>query len=172
MIGWIFAAFFIIIAIFVTKEMVKKFGFEKTYARTANAVRWHYKGSKEHGLVPGMHTVVLKAPNQHSLARLANKPLGTGHVVLETSDYFTAKLAFKLVLPFGITGVDTFGCIESGWGGVISFSTYLGRGKHDFIFFITRIDASQVTVSVDPEGAPAPTHKFPPHWWQRLGFWG
>ncbi len=142
----------LVTVIFLAKELVKKFRFLKGYTdNNKNCLRWHYRGSVAEGYKPGMHTIVLY--NTSGLE-------------------FTAVAAFELLLPFGIKGVDKFGLIKSRGAGVAAFSTYLGKGECDFIFLINGAKPEQIERSIDMTGEIVPTQTYPPHWWQRLGFWG
>ncbi len=141
----------LVTTVFLAKELVKKFKFLKNYTDdNKNKIQWHYLGSATEELVPGMQTIVLSVPGGKK---------------------FSALIAFELELPFGNKGVDQFGYLYSK-GGVIAFSTYLGKGECNFIFLINGVNAVEVKNSIDLTGEHKPTQTYPPHWWQRLGFWG
>ncbi len=157
MTGWIFALIFLVVAIFLGKEMVKKFRFMKGFIDTCpdhQRLVWNYPGSAGVNMKPGMHTVVLRNASGKD---------------------FSVLLTFRLELPFGFHGVDQFGYLKSR-GGVIAFSTYLGKGAYNFIFMINSLELGcpppQVGKFLDHEGVYTPQKRYSPHWWQRLGFWG
>lgn len=151
MLGWIIALFFLITTIFLGKEMVKKFRFLKGYTDgNKNCIRWHYRGSGAEGYRPGMYTIVFRSTS---------------------GGEFTVVAAFELLLPFGIKGVDQFALIQSK-AGRVAFSTYLGKGECEFIFLINGAKPEEIVHVVDMTGEITPTQTYPPHWWQRLGFWG
>lgn len=147
----------LVVFIFRAKERVKKFGYLKGYIDTCpdqQRLVWNYPGSVVVDIKQGMHTVVLRNASGKD---------------------FSVLLTFRLELPFGFHGIDQFGYLKSSEG-VVVFSTYLGKGACNFIFMVNSLELGcpppQVGKFLDHEGIYVPQKRYPPHWWQRLGFWG
>lgn len=134
---------------FLAKEMLKKFRFIDAFAmNSSHFTVWQYSGDKSNR--PGMRNVVLRG----------QKP-------------FTALVGFRLHIPLlGYTGIDIFGCVFSDEHGVATFSTYLGHGSVDFLFITdTDVDDNPLNIfSTASDQKLVPSVVYPPHFWQRLGF--
>lgn len=139
------------IAIFLGFEFLKKFGFMRDFIKHSNQmVVWHYYGLG--GRKPGMRNIVLRA----------QKP-------------FCALVGFKLDIPaLGYTGFDYYGFVRSDANGVAVISTYMGGGACEFQFFVNMdLDVNPVTVTSDEDDQQFKAHStYPPHWYQRFGFYG
>ena len=139
---------------FVTKELLKKFGFMAglVWARRSAAgrtvKRWTYSGY----LKPGMYTLELSTD-----IGLEVPPWGvTGFVELD--------------LPFGMPGMDPFFHVYEGKPGPIYVKAWLGEGEVDFLF-VANYGPIYVRV-VGDDSTIEPDFVATPHWWQRLGFYG
>ena len=140
-------------AFFLGSEMMKKFGF--------------------------MREFILGAPNQlviHEYTGSIQAP-GMCNIRLTGSEPFSVLIGFELTLPFFGTGFDYFGRVASrmmqddGQKQVhdLVVSLWLGKSSTKFMFLVNR-DASDVVVSVDTSHVDVDV-VYPPHWWQRLGFY-
>ena len=152
---WILAilgVMFTPIAIFLGKELVKKFSIMHNFTRNSTLLHgWWYPGAQAAGYgPPGMRNVVLTSTERRR---------------------FEALLCFKLKLPWLPVGLDWYGMVRSDEGGRAVFSTYLGRGSCSFQFLTNEDDIITAT-STDDNQKLKPTATFPPHWWQRLGIYG
>ena len=133
---------------FITKELVKKFGFMKGLVEGTSheyMYRWKYSGN----LKPGMYTLRLStrdvpAPVMWNV---------TGFVDLD--------------LPGGMPGMDPFFSVSK--RGPIYVRTWLGSGEVRFVFVANR---TPVRVVVIDDVDTKPDFEASPHWWQRLGFYG
>lgn len=139
------------IVYFLTMEFVKKFRVMADFIKDSDQlVRWRYFGAKQEYRKPGMRNVVLRG----------SRP-------------FKALIGFKLGI-FGKWGYDYYGMVRSDEQGVAVISTYLGKGPCTFQFLLDRsVELCPTMVSscgCDQQLQPDVT--YPPHWWQRLGFWG
>jgi len=143
------AIVFALIAIFLGKELLKKFGFMRDFVNNSNQeVTWNYGGDDK----PGMYNIVLRG----------EKP-------------FCALVGFTLKIPFlGYEGFDYYGFVQSDQNGVAVISTYLGKGECEFRFFLnTDLEVDPVAVSSsDDDQELNPDSTYPPHWWQQLSFYG
>lgn len=143
----VFALVFLITAVFLGTEMLKKFHFMRDFVNHSNQlVTWNYAGDRK----PGMYKIVLSG----------QKPFG-------------ALVGFRLEIPaIGFSGYDYYGFVRSDMGGLAVISTYLGKGKCEFRF-LTTSDKSQITVtSTEGDQELMPQEVYPPHWYQKLGFYG
>jgi len=139
------------IAIFLGSEFLKKFGFMRDFIKDSNQmVVWYYQGPEDRK--PGMYNIVLRG----------SKP-------------FCALVGFKLNIPvLGYSGFDYYGFVRSDNHGVAVVSNYLGRGKCEFQFFVnTDLDINPITATASEDDQQLkPNSTYPPHWYQRLGFYG
>lgn len=143
-------ALFVLITGFLTREMLRKFTFWDRFTSGSNlVVTWDYPGGD-------------------------NAQAGMRNIVLRGEKPFRALVGFRLNLPLGYTGYDVFGYVESDAAGVAVFSAYLGHGSAEFIFVSSQntADNSLVVSSTAADQQLSPTATYPPHWWQRLGFYG
>ena len=144
---------FLLTTVFLVKEMLKKFGFMKQFVENSNMlVSWKYQHLDLGSQKPGMRNIVLRG----------QKP-------------FSVLVGFRLDIPvLGHSGFDYYGFVSSNQDGVAVFSTYLGKGDCDFQFFVnTDLEENPITVTstvADQDLVPYAT--YPPHWWQKLGFFG
>ncbi len=138
-------------AIILGSELLKKFAFMRDFIGNSNQmVVWRYEGLE--GREPGMHNVVLRGQTP-----------------------FCALVGFKLDIPIlGHTGFDYYGFVQSDEHGVAVISTYLGKGRCEFRFFVnTDLAQNPVTAtSNESDQQLQPYSSYPPHWYQRLGFYG
>lgn len=143
---WILVILFATTTIFLAKEIFKKFSFMKQFIESSNQlVEWQYDGSFK----PGMQNIVIRG----------EKP-------------FAVLIGFELKI-FGSLGFDYYGYVQSNEAGIAVISTYLGRTKTRFQFFVN-CDLNQHQIhasSTDEDQALIPQAVYPPHWWQRLGFY-
>ena len=134
-------------AIFFGKEMWKKFGHMQAFVEKSHQlVEYNSPGVES----PGMYNIVL---------------VGRGP--------FVALVGFHLEIPFIGKGFDYYGRVESNRLGVAVISTYIGRGKVKFQFF-TNCDLTDNPIrvtSTEEDQFFKPTAVYPPHWWQRFGFY-
>lgn len=139
------------VAGFLGSEFLKKFGFMRDFIKNSNQmVVWHYPGLK--GNKPGMRNIVLRG----------SKP-------------FCALVGFRFNIPvLGYSGFDYYGFVSSDGRGVAVISTYLGKGGCDFQFFVnTDLAHNPVTAtSSEDDQQLQPQSVYPPHWYQRLSFYG
>lgn len=136
-------------SLFLGYELLKKFTFMRDFVEGSNQmVIWDYSGNRN----PGMHNIVLRG----------SKP-------------FCALVGFKLQIPlFKWSGYDYYGFVRSNEDGVAVIATYLGKGTCTFQFFAnTNLQYNQITAtSTEAEQQYQPDVRYPPHWYQRLGFYG
>ncbi len=133
------------IAIFLGKELVKKFHDLHLFARSSKL--------KHEWIHPGT-----ESPGMRNIAIFCNEP-------------FRALICFKLKLPWLPIGLDWYGMVKSNQACVAVFSTFLGRGVCHFRFLVNT--SADVQISADDMAQKlTPTATFPPHWWQRLGIYG
>ncbi|MFZ2979258.1 MAG: hypothetical protein WA057_06345 [Candidatus Magasanikiibacteriota bacterium] len=134
---------------FLASEMMKKFNFFNQFAESSHhLVEFSYGGQE----TPGMRNIVLRS---------------------EDGRPFTTLVGFYLEVPKIGAGFDYYGYVESGSDGVAVVSTYIGRDLVTFQFFVNRdVQIKPVKVSsTDADQKFNPNVVFPPHWWQRLGFY-
>lgn len=141
MVGWI-------IALFLGSEFLEKFRFMRDFIQRSNQfVEWKYDGDR----TPGMYNIVLQGQRG-----------------------FSMLVGFELAIPIlGYKGFDYYGFVRSDSSGRVVISTYLGRGKAKFQFFVNcDLGANPVVVSSTNEDQTYfPDVTYPPHWYQRLGFY-
>lgn len=138
------------LAFFLGHEMLKKFRFMQGFLEHSNQmVTWVYPGGAKSVAAPGMYNVVLRG----------QKP-------------FCALVGFTLKIG-GYQGFDYYGCVQSDDYGVAVVSTYLGRGSVEFRFFVnSNLDSNLVVASSTAGDQRLMPHvAYPPHWYQRLGFY-
>lgn len=139
------------VAGFLGSEFLKKFRFMRDFISNSNQmVVWHYRGLE--GRKPGMRNIVLRG----------SKP-------------FCALVGFKLDIPIlGYSGFDYYGFVRSDDQGIAVISTYLGKGECEFQFFVnTDLDHSPVSATSSEDDQRLQPHStYPPHWYQRLSFYG
>jgi hypothetical protein len=122
---------------------------------TPAMVMYRFPGAKKMRMTPGMYNIVLRSAE--------GKP-------------FRALVAMKFEFPLiGQAGsVDPYGFVKSSPNGVAVVATWLGNGSCDFVFVINKKDGSttHVVASCDATDQDLrPNVTYPPHWFQRLGFW-
>lgn len=133
--------------VFLGQEMMKKFGFFQAFIKSSNQmITLDYQGDKN----PGMHNIMF----------WAKKP-------------FTVLVGFHLDIPFFGKGFDYYGYAKSNDHGILVVSTYMGRQPVRFMFYANcDQDLNPITVSaLDNYSDLKPHITYPPHWWQKLGFW-
>ncbi len=139
------------IAIFLGVEFLKKFAFMRDFVQSSNQlVTWNYQGLDDRK--PGMRNIVLCGP----------KP-------------FCALVGFRLDIPIvGYSGFDYYGFVRSDSRGVAVVSTWVGRGSCQFQFFVnTDLGVNPITAtSSDDDQSLTPDATRPPHWYQKIGFYG
>lgn len=142
------------IALFLGKEMFKKFCFMRDFVNNSRSLLvLNYEGAKEYGWDRGMRNIVIRA-----------------------KEPFSVLVGFKLTAPVFGTGFDYYGFANarrSEDGCVAVISTYLGNGPCVFQFFLN-CDAATTDARVsttDDDQKFSPTAIFPPHFYQRLGFY-
>lgn len=138
---------------FLGSEMLKKFNIFQHHVKDSNQLlSLSYRGAGEEGFKKGMKTITIHW----------DRPFG-------------ALVGFNLKVPFFAEGFDYYGrarSVPTGFGGHdLTISTYLGNGKVDFLFYLNReLSGQQPIFSYGDENEKA-SATFPPHWWQRLGFY-
>jgi len=139
----------ILLAWFASQEMLKKFVFMTRFVhQSGQLLTWHYAGAKATGRKRGMRKIVLRAPEQ-----------------------FSVLIGFDLRLPVSPILFDYYGQVNAENGTVV-FETFLGTGEVDFRFLVS-CDPSLVTVSdAESDQWMTAVASYPPHFIQRLGFWG
>lgn len=145
----ILAVIFFIIAIFLGKEFLKKFGFMQNFIKNSDQmVVWKYIGDKK----PGMCNIVLRGKMP-----------------------FCALIGFELGIPMlKYSGFDYYGFVKSDKNSVAVISTYLGKNACEFQFFLnTNITNNPITITSDEKDQLLqPNSKSKPHYYQRIGFYG
>ncbi|MFA6525175.1 MAG: hypothetical protein WCT33_02775 [Patescibacteria group bacterium] len=143
----ILAVILLIIAVFLGKEMLKKFGFMKNFVQNSNQiVVWKYTGDRK----PGMYNIVLHG---------------------KTS--FCALVGIDFNIPLiKYSGFDHYAFLRSGENHTAVISTYLGKGAREFQFLVnTDTTVNPVTVtSSEEDQSLRPDSESKPHWYQRMGF--
>ncbi len=144
----------LITAAFLLVEFRKKFGFMQSFlAHSSSQVRYQHRGDIFAG--PGMRKIALRS---------------------QTGRPFAALVGFTLKIPIiGFEGFDYYGMVQSDRNGVAVISTFIGRGDVEFVFVVNRdnsdgdITASLASLELAGQFL-IPQVTYPPHWWQRLGF--
>lgn len=150
----VLVAFFAPVAIFLGTEFLKKFRFMEGFVANSQQMTFLlYKGTKaEQNKKPGMRNIVLRG----------SKP-------------FCALVGFQLEIPLlKYSGFDYYGFVQSDEHGVAVISTYMGKGPCLFLFLVN-MDLSYNTIeatSHDLDQNLKPNVTYPPHWYQRIGFYG
>lgn len=139
------------LAAFFVKELLKKFGHMGKFIQASNQmVVWNYNNPTK-------------------------KPRGMRNIVLRSTKgkYFTVLLGFELNI-LGRSVFDYYGVVHSDAQGVATFSTYLGRGNARFMFFVNSdLGFNPIKVSsTETDQDLIPSEVYPPHFFQRLGFFG
>ncbi len=101
---------------------------------------------------------------------------GMRDIVLHADTPFTVLVGFELEYPIlGGAGFDYYGFVHSRPhvnGHIAVIRTYHGKGPVTFQFLANR-SASDIVVDKEvADEPPAPSAIYPPHWYQRLGFFG
>jgi hypothetical protein len=150
------AVVFFILVWFLGKELLKKFKFLDKFAETSGWMeridyKWICAGRK-----PGMRKIVLSSKQP-----------------------FSVLIGFKLRIPIiRHESTDCFGFVEAkktelgNWLAIIS--TYMGKKTVDFSLFIKRKSQEELVTLAQERTAQEfeETHaSYPPHWYQRLGFY-
>ncbi len=135
---------------FLGREHLRKFTYLQKFTDASSQTReWTYPGSTGRR---GMRTIVLRA----------DQP-------------FTALVGFRLGIPLlHYSGVDYYGYVSSDADHTAAFATYIGRGPATFIFLVNAdFPAERISISADDTDQQLPPQEtYPPHWYQRLGFYG
>jgi hypothetical protein len=150
------ATLFLAVALFFAVEYKKKFQFMDKFARESKQlIAFNYLGARKLGIHKGMH----------SIAICWNQP-------------FSALVGFNLTVPLLGSGFDYYGLVSSEEVSsglhLAVLSTYLGNGACEFLFLVNGSTlASKPAVYADYEDPilTAPTEVYPPHWYQKLGFY-
>lgn len=136
----------IILSVFLATELLKKFRYMKSFFAVCPYTKTrHYDGKRE----PGMYTIVLKSDQE-----------------------FSALIGFHIHIKLlGHQGYDPFGYVSSQDKRAV-ISLFLGQEPLEFQFF-TSIDPKYITISSTQKDQQLPADvTYPPHRWQRLGFFG
>lgn len=143
------------LAWFFGTELLKKFNFMRQFIENTD------------------HLVTYKWPGCFDID--IDRSPGMGNIVIRANQPFVALVGFRLSIPLiGYTGFDHFGFVASDQCGMAIFSTYLGRSPVDFQFLLS-VDVSESEAkprSSRDDQRLIPTATFPPHWYQRIGFYG
>lgn len=146
--SYIITIILLIIAIFLGKELLKKFWFMQEFIRDSNQIiTFEYEWNKK----SWMYNIVLRW----------EKP-------------FSALIGFKLEIPIlWYSWFDYYGFIKSDKNNTAILSTYLSKKPIQFKFMINSdLTNNNITVSSDDKDEILKPNKiFPPHWYQRLGFY-
>lgn len=147
----IYVFFLVLLAtsIFLATELLKKFKFLQSFTKNSERlIAWNYQ--PEPGAKPGMYNVVLQG-----------------------SAPFRVLVGFELQIPLiRYSGLDVYGYLASDSEHRIVFSTFLGKKPVEFQF-LANVDASTVSVSSSAsDQALVPFETYPPHWFQKIGFFG
>ena len=152
LVWYIFVMIYLIIILFLAStiflwfEILKKFTYMQEFIwHSDQMIVWHYDGKKK----PWMYTIVLHG-----------------------SQNFAVLLWFKLKI-FGYSGIDHFGFVESNKHNKAIFSTYLWKQPIEFYFLSNSgLKNNPIIVTCTGEDQKSiPSKKFPPHWWQKIGFY-
>lgn len=137
--------------IFLLKELKKKFGFMQSFLNSSH-LKVVYQHNGNRFTRPSMKNIVLRSQ--------AGRP-------------FVALIGFTLRIPIiGFEGFDYYGQVMSDENGVAVVSTFVGRGDVEFVFVVNRDNEDgDITASLElSDQFLTPQVTYPPHWWQRLGF--
>lgn len=130
---------------YLAKEHVRRLRNNYRFmAHDSNMVKWHWKGASTEKTKPGMYTIVLKSA---------------------TATTFKAQVGFFIAKDM----IDSFGFVESGPTGIAVFETYLAEEPHTFTFLFNKDIVVEVVTGDECQHYQV-AYSFPPHWWQRLGF--
>lgn len=151
----IFIVIFFSLSLFLGKEIMKKFGFMYQFAADSKQLlTYNFPGAKKSGFKPGMRKITIRWDR-----------------------HFSVLVGFHLSIPFFGKGLDYYGFARSVGGGDecwLDISTYLGNRPVEFLFFLNKeMTVKQPEIYIgdfDPRVPKSQT--YPPHLWQRLGFFG
>ncbi len=144
------AIIFCLISIFLGKEMLKKFGFMRSFIKNSSLlINYRYPGSKAAGHKPGMRKIAFLAKNDKQ---------------------FSLLIGFELSI-LGSQGFDYYGSLTSNNKGILVIETYLGKSAVNFQFLKNK-DIEISVIADESVQQMAPSASYPPHFWQRLGLWG
>ncbi|HYE60203.1 MAG TPA: hypothetical protein VEA18_03400 [Candidatus Kapabacteria bacterium] len=153
-----FTVLFAGITLFLLVQYKLKFEMMDQFLEHSNQeVKWYWPGARKLGKKPGMRNIVLRSQS--------GKP-------------FCALVGFTLEVNvpfFGARGYDYYGFVRSNPHGVAVISTYCGRGDAEFRFFVNTDLGSNAITATSESGADQELRAdktFPPHLYQRLGFFG
>lgn len=148
----VLSAVLILVVVFLGLEMVRKMKLLSQFAFVSGSiVAWHWRGSVLERKEPGMRTIVLR-----------------GH------GRFVALVGFRLRIPFLGSMLDHYAFVQSDEHGVAAISTYCGRGSCMFEFVIAPIATTKLPVpsSTEDDQDVLVQVASPPHWYQKIGFYG
>ncbi len=146
----IMATIFCLISVFLGKEMLKKFGFMRSFIKNSSLlINYRYPGSKAAGHKPGMRKIAFLAKDNQQ---------------------FSLLIGFELSL-LKSTGFDYYGSLTSNNKGILVIETYLGKSPVNFQF-LKNEDIEILIIADESVQNMAPSASYPPHFWQRLGLWG
>lgn len=141
--------------LFLLLEYRKKFGFMRDFLRASGqVVEYDYPGAEKAGIKRGMKNIVLRSDHP-----------------------FATLIGFKLIVPIiDYEGFDYYGFMKSkpdGHGGYIAvMSTFFGTGEVVFQFLTTITNDKVSASSTEADQALEPDEVYPPHFYQRIGFYG
>lgn len=146
----VLAIIFCAISIFLGKEMLKKFGFMRSFIKNSSLlINYRYPGSKAAGHKPGMRKIAFLAKDNQQ---------------------FSLLIGFELSL-LGSKGFDYYGFVSSNDKGILVIETYLGKSPVNFQF-LKNEDIEILIIADESVQQMAPNASYPPHFWQKLGLWG
>lgn len=146
----VLAIIFCAISIFLGKEMLKKFGFMRSFIKNSSLlINYRYPGSKAAGHKPGMRKIAFLAKNEKR---------------------FSLLIGFELSL-LGSQGFDYYGFVSSNDKGILVIETYLGKSPVNFQFLKNK-NIEVLIIADESVQQMEPSTSYPPHFWQRLGLWG
>lgn len=141
----------LVLAYFVAEEILKKFkDFFWFTSGSPFLATWKYPGAKNMGIERGMRTIVVR--------HREGKP-------------FRFLIAFRFNLATHGVLVDWYGKVLSDINGVAAFRTFLGTNPTEFCMLLD-CPAEVNISSTEGDQSQQPTAAFPPHWYQKLGFFG
>ena len=144
-------ALLLLAVIFLVKEFLKKFKYMNKFIRNSkNLIVWNYGGNTSPGL--GLRKIALRGQKE-----------------------FSILVGFELGIPLlDYSGFDYYGYVKSDRNNMVVFETYLGKNSSRFQFLCsTNLNDNPIAVSCsEKDQSLKPQASFPPHWFQRLGFYG
>lgn len=148
---FVVAVVFFATTTFLVMEFKKKFLFMQNFlANSPLKVTYQHRGNRF--TRPSMKNIVLRSQ--------AGQP-------------FVVLVGFTLRIPIiGFEGFDYYGQTVSNENGVAVISTFVGRGDVEFVFVVNRNNEDgDITASLElSDQFLTPQVIYPPHWWQKLGF--